>query len=453
MTPRILVVGGLAAGPSAASKAKRTNPKADVTLFEQGEDISYGICEIPYYLGGTITDPSLLTVYTPERLKKEKGVTALIHHRVEELHTAKKILSVRNLESGKVREHRYDRLILAMGSSPKALGLKGEESRNVFSVKTLDGAFALKKFIDTEKPRRAVIIGAGYIGMEMAEALTSCRISTTVIHRGAAPMSKMEPACRAAIGAVLKSNGVRFVSECMATELTTDQVLNVTKVRTTKGDFECDLVIVAVGVSPNSDLAAGARIRRGAFRGIRTDQRQMTSVDGVYAAGDCCEVRNLVNRSWMYIPLATVASRQGWVAGENAAGGRAEFRGAIRALGVKIFGLHVAQLGLNSKEASDSGFNPQVEQIEGNSRIGFFPGNAKVTLIAIRDRKSNVILGANVFGEDGVVQRANVLSVAIQQKMTVDQLRDLDLLYAPPFSPLWDPVLVLANQMRKNSLR
>ena len=444
MNPRILVVGGLAAGPSAATKAKRTNPAADVLLFEQGDHISYGICEIPYYVGDTITDPSLLTVLTPGQMKKEKGVEPLVRHYVEEIHPVQRVLVARDLDRGTVQEFPYDKLILATGSHPRTLGIPGEEGRNVFKIKSLDEAFALKRFITTESPHRAVVIGAGYVGLEMVDALCRQGIKTTLIHNGAEPMTRLEPECRSEILGVLRRQGVDFVPDVSSVTFVSDQSTKVTAVRASSRTIPCDLVITAIGVEPNSAIAGKAGITRGDFRGIRTDERQATNVDSVYAAGDCCEVRNMVNRSWMYIPLATVASRQARVAG-----GSAVFKGAVRSLGVRIFDLQVAQIGLTMAEAQQSGFDVVAEHVEANSRISFFPGNKKIHLVALLDRSSKTLLGANVYGEDGVVQRANVLAMAIQQRMTVEQLSQIDLLYAPPFSPLWDPVLILAHQLRK----
>jgi pyruvate/2-oxoglutarate dehydrogenase complex dihydrolipoamide dehydrogenase (E3) component len=208
-------------------------------------------------------------------------------------------------------------------------------------------------------------------------------------------------------------------------------------------------VILSLGVEPNVELVKTARIHLGPNGGILTDQRQATNIDTIFAAGDCCEVKNLVNNKWMYIPLATIASRQGWVAGENAAGGKAAFKGAIRAIAVKVFDLEVAQVGISSEEAERSGFTVVTEHITDHSKIPFYPGSAELHIATIADKKSGRLLGANLYGKQGAVLRANTLGVAIQQKMTVKEVSDLDLLYAPPFSPLWDPILVAANQLKK----
>src|SRR3989339_100848 len=211
MKQRILVVGGLAAGPSAASKAKRVNPNADVTLFEGGEHISYGICEVPYYVGGIVNDPDHLISYTPQRLEKEKGVKVKPLHLVEGIDPVRKKIVVRDLLRDKLAEHPYDKLILATGSMPRSLGLSGEKGRNVFHVKSLDQGLAIKQFIDQEHPRRAVIIGGGYIGMELAEALRNHEMQTTLLHRGDLPMSGLENETRLAVKQELEKHGVVFV--------------------------------------------------------------------------------------------------------------------------------------------------------------------------------------------------------------------------------------------------
>lgn len=449
MKQRILVIGGLAAGPSAAAKAKRVNPDAEVILFEQGEFVSYGICEVPYYVGNVITDPEDLIVYSPQKLEQHKGVKAMIFSNVEEISPVKKQIVVRDLYRDKIQEYTYDKLVISTGSHSRKLGLTGETARNVFHVKTLDQGYALKRFMEQEKPSSAVIIGGGYIGMEMAEALMGNGVETTLLHRSVLPMSGLEMETRSTVFDELMKHGVRFVPTSQVRELRVNSTGKVFEVVASTGTYPTDLVVLSLGVEPEVQLAKSARISLGPHQGILTDQRQSTNIDTIFAAGDCCQVRNLVTNRWMYIPLATIASKQAWVAGENAAGGSAVFKGAIRAIAVKVFDLEVAQVGISSDEAKEAGFDVVSEQITGNSKVGYFPGNAKVTIIAIADKKSRRLLGANVFGGNGAVLRANTLGVAIQEKLNVDEIGQLDLIYTPPFSPMWDPILIAANQLRK----
>jgi len=452
MNRTIVVIGGLAAGPAAAAKAKRVDPSATVILLEAEETISYGICEIPYAVGGTIRAMSDLVIFTPERFETEKGVVVKTLHRAEKIHPTRRILEIRSFEKGTTSELGYDRLILAMGSRPRSLGIAGVEARNVFTIKSFAGATALERYILRESPRRAVIIGGGYIGMEMAEALTLRGLQCTVIHRHSLPMGGLEEPAREAVALELETHGVKFVGNETVRGFDVSRSNTVTRVRTDTASFETDLVIVCIGVEPQSALASEAGIEIGSRKGILTDQRQVTSVDGVYAAGDCCEVRNLVTNKWMYAPLATIAARQGRVAGENAAGGSAVFKGALRSIAVRVFSLEVGRVGLSSQEALEQGFDPVETRIESNSRIRFFPGNARVSVITIADRQSGRLLGANIFGGDGAVLRANTLALAIQYGLTARDLAESDLIYSPPFSPLWDPLLIAGNRLH-HSLR
>lgn len=449
MKQRILVIGGVAAGPSAAAKAKRVNPDAEVILFEQGEYVSYGICEIPYYIGNVVPEGERLQIYSPARLLREKGVIAHVLHRVEEIDPTRRAIVVRNLQRSRVDVHPYHRLIIATGSRPRRLGIQGEDARNVYRIRALDEAYALKNYLVNESVRSAVIIGGGYIGLEMAEALVALGVKTTMLHRGDLPLAGLEVPAREAILGQLKDHGVEFVPRQLVQSFDLDRSGKVVGVVTNGNRYSADLVIVSIGVEPNSELAQQARLRLGRRKGILTDQRQATSVETIYAAGDCCEVRNLVNNRWMYIPLATTASKQGWVAGENAAGGSATFKGVIRAIAVRGFELEIAQVGLSAREAEESGFDVVTEEIVANARVGFFPGNAKVHIIAIADKTSGRLLGANVFGKDGAVLRANTLAVAIQHRLTLDDIARLDLIYSPPYAPLWDPILIAAHQLHK----
>lgn len=448
MRKRILVIGGLAAGPSAASKAKRTNPEYDVVLFEQGEHISYGICEIPYYISGEVAGEKLV-VNTPEQLREKKGVDARILHRVEEILPTKRKIVVRDLKNATTTEEPYDRLIIATGSRPKHLGVQGEDSRNVFTVKSLDDGFTIYKFIETEKPKKAVIIGGGYIGMEMTDALRARELDVTMLHLHSLPMNGLERQVREQVRGELEQHNVQFVGNAHTEGFVVDKRQRVTHVVTEHGTFETDLVIVALGVLPNSESAKKAGIRVGMSCGILTDQRQQTNLDNIYAAGDCCEVKNLVNNTSVFIPLATIGSKQGWVAGENAVGGKAKFNGAIHAIAVKVFCLEVARVGLSSEEAQASGFDVVTETVTAPSKVAMMAGSEKITITTIADKRSKRLLGVNMIGKDGVVLRANTFAIAIQHKITIEEMQQWDLTYSPPFTPLWDPVLVAANALAK----
>jgi NADPH-dependent 2,4-dienoyl-CoA reductase/sulfur reductase-like enzyme len=450
---RILVVGGTAAGPSAAAKAARTNPRAEIVLFEAGETVSYGLCEVPYAISGLIEREERLVSYTPERLRQDKGVEVRTLHRVEAIIPSKHAIVVRDFTRGAIVEERYDKLIMATGSIPRRLNVECDNARNVFRIQSRADTLSILNYVKNESPKRAVIIGGGYIGMEMAEALSTLKMEVSIVHRYRLPMAGLEQETRESVLDELTRNGVQFVTNAKVEALPQSKDGRVTHVVTNRGSFEADIVILSLGVEPNVALAKTANIRIGPTGAIRTDERQQTSVDSIYAAGDCCEVRNLVTGKPMYLPLATTASRGGWVAGENAAGGRAVFKGAIRAVAVKVFGLEVAQVGISSEEARDAGFSVAVQSVNAYDRAGIMPGSGKLTIKLILDQRSGRLLGANVFGGAGAVLRANTLGVAIQHHLTVDGISRFDLIYSPPFAPLWDPILVAANQAKKRTER
>jgi CoA-dependent NAD(P)H sulfur oxidoreductase len=448
---RILVIGGLAAGPSAASKAARVDPNAEVVLFEQGQHVSYGICEIPYYIAGAVKEKDLV-LYSPAELKQAKRVEARVLHRVEEILPRERSIRVRDITADRVYSERYDKLVIATGSRSRLLGLAGEEASNVFHVKSLDDGLKIKALVDTVHPSSALVVGAGYIGIEMADALRTRGVDVTMLDQSDLPMPGLERHTREELLKVLTANNVRFVGGASPVRFHTEAG-RVRRIETTKASHDADLVILAVGVEPETRLARRAGIRLGDRGGIVTDPQQQTSGLGIYAAGDCCEVKNLVSNRRTYIPLATLASKQGWVAGENAAGGRARFLGGIGAYAVRAFALEVAHVGLGSDEAAQARFDVAMETITGSSRVAMMPGSKEVTVTLIADRRSHRLLGADLFGGEGAVLRANTLAVGIQHGLTVDDMQQWDLAYSPPFTPLWDPILIAANALQKKMFR
>lgn len=450
MKRRIVIIGGVAAGPSAAAKAKRINPDADVVLYEAGEHISYGVCEIPYYISGEVADASKLEVFSPERLQKDKGVLVRTQHLVEKIVPSKRQIEIKNLASGSVIKDEYDKLIIATGNKPKLLHLEGEDARNVFHIKTLAAAHHLFKYIKEENPRSATIIGAGFIGLEMADALQKRGMDVAVVHRSADPLAVASEAAQKGILAELAANSIEFIPNAKVEWFGIGAKHNVVAVGLKDRTIDTDLVIIAIGVEPNATLAKESGIHIGKHGGILTGERMNAlGAESIYAAGDCCELKNIITKKPFYISLATTASRTGWVAGENAAGGNARFKGVIRAIGLRICNLEIAQAGLTNKEANDAGFDVVTSTILSNSRIGFMPGNSTLTITTLADKKSGKLIGACLAGRDGVVQRANIFSTAIRHGMTARDISELDVVYAPPFAPLWDGVVMSGIQLNK----
>jgi len=447
--PRILVIGGLAAGPSAASKAKRTNPDAEVILIERTPYISYGICEIPYYLTGEYEDERDLVVYSPERLQKEKNVTVWTNTAVEQIDRSNKVVNIKDHKEGIRRKEEYDKLIITTGSTPRILPFMKSGSKNVFTIKDLGKTYELKKFIETDKPKQAVVIGGGFIGLEMTEALKKLGMEVTVLHRHIYPFTNLDKDSGETLVDALQDNGVHYQPKSNVISFGEYRDGYVNSVVTEEGTYNTDLVIVAIGVEPNVSLAKEAGLEIGLTGGIKTDERQRTNDDSIYAAGDCCEVKSLISRRPCYIPLATVASKMGRTAGENAAGGNAVYKGAIKNIVVRVFDFALSRVGLTQQEAEEAGFLYVTESIQAPSRIPKMPHNARLTIKYLADKKNGKLLGATLIGKDGVAHRANVLASMIHMGATLKDISTLDLMYAPPFSPLWDPILIAANQTMK----
>ena len=449
MKKKIIVVGGIAAGPSAAAKAARTSPESDVVLFEATDTVSYGICETPYVIGGVIEDESKLVMYTPQRLQEEKGFTVRTFHYVEAIHPSRHEIAVRDLVRRSNLRIEYDKLILATGALPKRLGVEGETARNVFYLRSREDCLAILHHLKSESPKQAVIIGAGYVGIEMAEAFSARGVEVTILEQGNFPLARHEVETREKILETLESHNVHFHAGITVEGFVNDGSGKARHIITNGGSFECDIVLIAIGVEPNSTLAKAINIRTGSSGAILTNEQQQTSADDIYAAGDCAEVKNIVTGKPEYIPLASVASRTGWIAGENAAGGRASFKGALRSVALKVFDMEIGHVGLSYDEAINHKYDVTSETITSTSKIPVYPGSQNLTIKLIIDRRTQRVLGADVFGREGAVLRSNILGVAIQQKLTVEEISKLDLSYAPSFSPLWDPILVAANKSKR----
>lgn len=451
VTRRILIVGGVAAGPSAASKAVRTNPDARVTLFEQSDAISYGICEIPSFLAGEVRAEDLV-IQTPESMAKEKGVEVRLLQRVESITPTRRAIKIRDLSGGRIYEEQYDRLVIATGARPRPLNLAGQDARNVFSIRSFDGAIALRSYLDGERPEKAVIIGGGYIGVEVAEALRLRGVDVTILEqRDAILLDLDEPARNYACG-LLTSHGAKIIPRSVIVALPVDRTNRVTHVLTADGSYPADLAIVATGIVPETALASAARIRVGRSGGILTDQRQQTSIEGIFAAGDCCEYKDLITKRPVCAPLATNANRAGWVAGQNAAGGRATFPGVLRSLALRLFEGQIARIGLTEREAREAGFHCVTETVTSHSRVSFMPGSAPLGVTLTAEQETGRLLGASLWGTEGAVLRSHALAVALQQALTLEQLQKIDFAYAPAFSPLWDPLLIAANALEKKRI-
>jgi NADPH-dependent 2,4-dienoyl-CoA reductase/sulfur reductase-like enzyme len=342
----------------------------------------------------------------------------------------------------------YDRLILATGARSRRLGIPGEEAPNVFTLKEMSDGIRIRKFIDRDNPQRAVIIGAGYISLEVAEALRERGIETTLLYRGKSPYRGLEPEMGAVIVKELEAHGVRFIAEVNPQTFEGDGS-KADHLVTDKGAFPADLFFVGVGVRPNSELAGESGITIGNSGGIQVNRLMQTSDPDIFAAGDCCEKLNRVTGQATLAPLGDIANKEGRVAGENAVGGQAEFHGIVGAACVKVFDLEIGMAGINETQAKQIGLSVISQVVEGSSRVGIYPGARSSLLKIVAEQSSGRLLGGNWIGWDGEARKINMLAVALYQGMTLEEISRLDLAYAPPFGPVWDPLLVAANLLKR----
>jgi CoA-dependent NAD(P)H sulfur oxidoreductase len=424
----LVVIGGVAAGLSAAARARRIDPRLPITVLEKGPEISYGACGLPYLVEGRVRTREQLIVYTPEYFKKERNIDVRTGARVVSIsHPRRELL----LESGD--RVRYERLVISTGARCDTMGIEGANEPHVFTLHTLEDADRMRRHLAERSPRTATIIGAGYIGVEAADALRRHGLRITIVERSQHALIRDD---------VPFTDAVRKQLDLHHVELRTGVAVR------SIHDFPADMVVIAAGFKPNTALAADAGIDLGRFGAIRTDDRMETNLPGVYAAGDCAEVQHLVTGRPTYIPLGTTANKAGRVAGANAAGARERFAGIVGTSIVSIFGLGFATTGLSAAQARAEGFSPVAARIEGRSKPRYFGGGTTVVEL-IADRGTRRLLGGAVIGEEGAAGRINVIAAALQARMKVEDFEGLDLAYSPPFATVWDPLLIAAQQLVK----
>ncbi|MET0625956.1 MAG: FAD-dependent oxidoreductase [Pyrinomonadaceae bacterium] len=446
----LVIVGGVAAGLAAAMEARRAAPDLPVTVFERTGDISYGACGLPYVIAGLIPTPDSLVLHTPEYFRERHQIEVRTNCEALELLPSKSVLRVRE-GGGEEREVGYGSLVLATGAAAVCPPLPGRELEGVFVLRHLRDGRRLLRFLEEVKPRTAVVVGAGYIGLEMAEAFVARGISTTLVESSETVMGALGGRARETVADELRAGGVgvAFGERVTGFEGAGGRVA---RVRTDAGRvLEADVVSVGVGVRPEVALAIAAGLEVGETGAVVTDERQRTSAPGVYAAGDCCEVLHRVSGRRVWHPLGQPAVRQGWVAGANAAGGsspEARYAGVVGTNVVKVFRLEVARTGLSLEEASEAGFDAAETEGETHSRAGYYPGGSKIYTRLVTDARGR-LLGAQMVGREGVAHRIDVYAAALHAGLKVEDVERLDLAYAPPFAPTIDPIIRAAHRARK----
>ncbi|HLW79657.1 MAG TPA: FAD-dependent oxidoreductase [Terriglobia bacterium] len=455
---RLLVIGGVAAGLSAASRARRVDPYLEIVVYEKGPDISYSACGIPYFIAGEVKDAGRLRVYSPEFFRAQRNIQVLTGHEVTEVSTSRRRVTVIAPGGAPLEEVHYDRLVLATGAEPARPRVPGLDLEGVFHVNDLQAALAFERYLDREHPRRALIIGGGYIGLEMADALVARGLEVTLADRGARLFEAVDEEISSIVEQELASHGVRVLKSTAVEALTGGRDRRVRRAiyggsSQAGGDSggpngETDCVVLATGVRPRVKLAEDAGITLGATGAIAVDESMQTSAAAVFAAGDCVETRHRVSGRAVYFPLGTTANKQGRVAGENAAGGRARFGGIVGTAVVKVFGQEVARTGLSLAEAEAAGFAACPALVHAAARSRYL-GGRDIVVKVVADRASGRLLGAQMAGPEGVAKRIDVFATALQARMTAEEASELDLSYAPPFSNVWDPVLIALQEMMR----
>lgn len=440
----LFVVGGSDAGISAALRARELAPEWHVTVAVADRFPNFSICGIPYFLSREVPAAENLAHRKASDIEA-LGITLLLDHRVERIDPAAHRVSGRNAE-GAPFEHGYDKLLIATGADSVRPPIPGLDLPGVFLLRWMSDTFAFEKYLETRSPRNVVIVGGGYIGLEMAEALTRRGLQVTVIEMTASVMTTVDPDLGQMVGEELRRNGVQVVTGQAISSIVSDG--DSLRIEGSNG-FACpaDMILVAVGARPETELARAAGVETG-FRGaLKVNRRMETNVQDVYAAGDCVETWHRVTQSNVYLPLGTTAHKQGRVAGENAIGGNREFEGSLGTQSVRLFDYVVARTGFHDRDATNSGFEPlSVDSTVWDHKV-YYPGAKEMRIRVTGDRRTGRLLGAQIVGRYGteVSKRVDVFAAAIYHAMGVEQLNDLDLSYTPPLSSPWDPVQMAAQ--------
>jgi NADPH-dependent 2,4-dienoyl-CoA reductase/sulfur reductase-like enzyme len=446
MAQCLVVIGGVAAGMSAAAKARREDRSLDVLVYERGPYISYAACGMPYLVAGDIPSHQDLIVRTPEQMAQQ-GVQVHIRHQVTGIDPTARTVTVRDLAGGREFSQAYDKLVIATGARAAWPPLPGSELEGVLALRSLESGLAIQEFMARHEPKRAVVVGGGYIGVEMAETFRRLGLEVTMIVRsGQVLRQTLDDDMRALVHAELARHRVELVP---GTAVALEGNGHVEAVITEDGRYPCDVALLGVGALPNTELARSAGVALGHTGAIATDDGMRTNLPDVFAAGDCAEALHLVTGEPAYIPLGSTANKQGRVAGTNAAGGQARFAGVVGTMIVRAFDLAVASTGLTAREARARGWPARETLIQDHDVARYFPGAVEIHVKLIADDETGRLLGSQMVGKHGVAKRIDVLATAIYQRMTVADLQNLDLSYAPPFAPVWDPILVAANVAAK----
>jgi NADPH-dependent 2,4-dienoyl-CoA reductase/sulfur reductase-like enzyme len=447
MTRKLLVIGGDAAGMSAASQARRLlgPDQLAITVVERGSTTSYAACGIPYWVAGLVEQREDLIARRAEVFRDKQHIDVRLHHEATAIDTAARTVTVIDLDGDTRLTLPYDDLLIATGAQPVPPPVDGLDTPGVFGVQTLEDGQRILDAMANRSPRRAVVVGGGYIGLEMAEALQLRGLDVTLVDLAPQPMTTLESELGEHIADAMRDMGIDLRLSTPLTGIEAGDDGWVRAVSTPAGHLEADLVVLGTGTRPRSDLAAAAGIPLGPSRGIVTDAHQRTPVDGVWAAGDCSETTHRVSGLPVSFALGTIANKQGRIAGLNLGGTDATFPGVLGTAVTKIHDLEIARTGLSLREATEAGLSAVVTSITSGTRAHYYPESSPMTVLLLTEQDTGRLLGGQIVGGPGAGKRIDVLATALWNGMLVEDLVQMDLAYAPPFSPVWDPVLTAAR--------
>ena len=436
---KVVIVGGVAGGATAAARIRRLDEQAQIIVFERSGYISYANCGLPYFIGDVITDPDDLTLQTPESFWKRFRISMKIHHEVTAIHPEKKSVTVRNLKTGEVFEERYDKLLLSPGAQPTQPKLPGIGIGKLFALRTVEDTFRIKEYIKKHRPKSAVLAGGGFIGLELAENLRELGMDVTIVQRPKQLMNPFDGDMASFIHNEVRKAGIHL-SLGQTVEGFQERNGGVDVLLRDSAPLHADMVILAIGVTPESKLAKDAGLTLGIKGSILVNHRMETSVPDIFAVGDAVQVKHFVTGEDTLISLAGPANKQGRIAADNICGGDSRYPGSQGSSIIKVFNLTAAVTGINETNARKAGLDVESVVLSPMSHAGYYPGGKVMTMKVVFEKGTYRLLGAQIVGYDGVDKRIDVLATAIHAGMKATELKDLDLAYAPPYSSAKDPV-------------
>ena len=436
---KVVIIGGVAGGATAATRLRRLDEQAEIVVFERSGYVSYANCGLPYYIGGVIEDPEALTLQTPESFFSRFRVTMKVRHEVTALHPERKTVSVKNLETGEEFEEPYDKLLLSPGAKPTQPRLPGVGLEKLFTLRTVEDTFRIKDYIRQNHPRSAVLAGGGFIGLELAENLRELGMEVTIVQRPKQLMNPFDPDMAAFIHSEVRANGVKLALG-YTVEGFQERDGGVDVLLKDSAPLHADMVVLAIGVTPDTALAKEAGLELGLKGSIVVNSRMETSLPDIYAVGDAVQVRHSVTGQDVLLSLAGPANKQGRIAADNICGGDSRYLGSQGSSVIKVFGMTAASTGINEANAKKAGLAVDKVVLSPMSHAGYYPGGRVMTMKVLFEQGSFRLLGAQIVGCEGVDKRIDVLAAAIHAGVKATQLKDLDLAYAPPYSSAKDPV-------------